>query len=59
MRSAQSCQAIAKGILIGLASEGVSPPDRVRILTIALRGAQTLAARIQRRNSSNGAKSPD
>ena len=56
MRSPSFCRDIAKGLLIGLVREGISPIDRERILRIALRGAEALNARIGRRNKSNGAK---
>jgi hypothetical protein len=56
MRSRQVCNDIAKGIIIGLIREGISPADRELILRIALRGTQTLNARIQQRQKSNGSK---
>lgn len=55
----QRCREIAKGLILGLVSVGVSPTDRERILKIALRGAQALNARIQRRKKTNGAKHLD
>jgi hypothetical protein len=58
MRSSQACRDIAKGIIIGLARESISPADRELILTIALRYAEVLNARIVRRNKSNGTKPP-
>jgi hypothetical protein len=56
MRSPESCREIAKGLIIGLARESISPADRERILKIALRYAEALNARINRRAKSNGAK---
>ena len=58
MHSSQACRDIAKGLIIGLVREGISPADRERILRIALRGAEALNARIARRNKSNGATPP-
>ena len=58
MRSSESCRDVAKGIIIGLARASISPADRELILTIALRYAEVLNARIVRRTKSNGAKPP-
>ena len=58
MRSPESCRDVAKGLIIGLARERISPADRERILKIALRYAEALNTRIVRRAKSNGAKPP-
>jgi hypothetical protein len=58
MRSSESCQDIAKGLIIGLARERISPADRERILKIALRYAEALNARIAHRTKSNGTTPP-
>jgi hypothetical protein len=55
MRSPESCRDVAKGLVIGLARESISPADRELILRIALRYAEALNARIARRTKSNGA----
>jgi hypothetical protein len=56
MRSPSFCRDIAKGIIIGLVREGISPADRELILIIALRGTQMLNAKIRRRRKANGSK---
>ena len=58
MRSPSFCRDIAKGLIIGLVRERISPTDRERILKIALRYAEALNARIARRHKSNGSKPP-